>query len=156
MSRARILGIVVVLGVVASLGLVPVGSAAAAVPGDVVISELMFDPVSGLDGDEFLELTNTTAATVDLSGWSFSGITLVFAAGTTIGADGRMVVGPDAARSQLTYGVAVAAVYTGALSNGGEAMTLRDATAATIDSVTYADHRPVARPPLTAPVPPSS
>ena len=79
---SRGLGVVVVLGVVASLGLVPVGSASAAVPGDVVISEFMFDPLSGVDGDEFLELTNRTASPVDLSGWSFTkGITLVFPAG---------------------------------------------------------------------------
>jgi len=79
MGRSRRgLGVVVVLGVVASLGLVPVGSASAAVAGDVVISEFMFDPLSGVDGDEFLELTNRTASPVDLSGWSFTkGITLV-------------------------------------------------------------------------------
>ena len=61
---------------------------------------------------------------MDLSGWSFGGITLVFPAGTTIGANARMVVSPDAARTQSTYGVTVGAVYTGALSNGGEALTL--------------------------------
>ncbi len=104
MSRARILGIVVVLGVVASLGLVPVGSAAAAVPGDVVINELMYGPASENDGDEFLELYNKGSAPVDLSGWSFSGITLTFAAGTTIAANGYLVVGKDAARYQSTYG----------------------------------------------------
>ena len=93
MGRSRVLGVVVVLGVVASLGLVPAGTASAAVPGDVVISEFMFDPVTGVDGDEFLELTNRTAAPVDLSGWSFGGITLVLPAGTTIGANARMVVG---------------------------------------------------------------
>src|SRR6476659_9173029 len=71
MGRSRRgLGVVVVLGVVASLGLVPVGSASAAVAGDVVISEFMFDPRAGVDGDEFLELTNRTASPVDLSGWS--------------------------------------------------------------------------------------
>ena len=99
-------------------------------------------PRSGADGDEFLELYNTGASNVDLSGWSFSGITLTFAAGTSIAAGGRLVVGKDAARFQLTYGFAPAAVYTGSLSNGGETITLRDAGAATIDSVTYSDRDP--------------
>jgi hypothetical protein len=142
MRRVRGLGVVVVLGVLASLGL-PAGSAAAAAPGDVVISEFMFDPVTGVDGDEFLELTNRTASPVDMSGWSFTkGITLVFPAGTTIGANARMVISPDAARTQLTYGVTVGAVYTGSLSNGGEQLTLKDAAAITIDTLTYDDVDP--------------
>ncbi len=143
MGRSRRgLGVVVVLGVVASLGLVPVGSASAAVAGDVVISEFMFDPLSGVDGDEFLELTNRTASPVDLSGWSFKGITLVFPAGASIGANARIVISPDAARTQATYGVTAAAVYTGGISNGGETLTLSDASLTVIDSVKYTDRDP--------------
>src|SRR6185295_19061324 len=77
----RLLSIVAVLAIAVGGLVVPVGSASAAVAGDVVISEFMFDPLSGVDGDEFLELTNRTASPVDLSGWSFKGITLVFPAG---------------------------------------------------------------------------
>ena len=135
-------------GVCAVLALAVVGSMLApaatayAAPGDVVISELMFNPPSGVDGDEFLELTNTGATAVDLSGWCFSGITLCFGAGTSVPAAGRLVVGRDAARFQLQYGFAPAAVYTGGLSNGGETITLRDAAAAVIDAVTYSDRDP--------------
>jgi hypothetical protein len=121
--------------------LAPAATAYAA-PGDVVISELMFNPPSGVDGDEFVELTNTGATAVDLSGWCFSGITLCFGAGTSVPAAGRLVVGRDAARFQLQYGFAPAAVYTGGLSNGGETITLRDAAAAVIDAVTYSDRDP--------------
>jgi len=143
MGVVRFVGAVAVLGVVTSLGLVPAGPASAAVPGDVVISEFMFDPLSGVDGDEFLELTNTTATDVDVSGWSFTkGITLVFPAGATIGANARIVISPDAARTQATYGVPAAAVYTGSLSNGGETLTLKDAAAVTIDTLTYDDVDP--------------
>jgi hypothetical protein len=115
---------------------------ASAAPTDVVINELMYNPATGVDGDEFLELYNRGSAPVDLSGWSFSGITLTFAAGTTIAANGYLVVSKDAARYSQTYGGTPSAVYTGSLSNGGEAITLKDATAAVIDTVTYSDRAP--------------
>ena len=103
---------------------------------------MMYHALSDLDGDEFLELTNTGSTPVDLSGWSFSGITLTLPAGTTIAAGGFLVVAKDAARFQATYGFAPAAVYTGNLSNGGETITLKDASGATIDTVTYVDVDP--------------
>ncbi len=132
--------IVVALAVVASM-LSPLTSASAA-NSDVVISEMMFNPPSGVDGDEFLELTNIGAAAVDVSGWCFSGITLCFAPSTSIAAGGRLVVGKDAARFQLEYGFAANAIYTGSLSNGGETITLKDSTAAVVDAVAYSDRDP--------------
>ena len=87
MARAVALGAPLV--VVAALA-TPLQASAA--PTDVVINEMMYNPASGNDGDEFLELYNTGVAPVDLSGWSFSGITLTFAAGTTIAANGYLVV----------------------------------------------------------------
>ncbi len=131
---------VALLGVGASLLSATSASADAT---DVVISEIMYGPISELDGDEFLELANRGSTPVDLSGWSFGGITLVLPAGASIAAGGRFVVAQNAAQFQATYGVAPAAVYTsGTLSNGGEAVTLRDASAAVIDTVTYDDFSP--------------
>ena len=58
---------------------------AGADPGGIVISELNYHAGSDLDTDDFLELTNTSASAVDVSGWSFSaGVTATFAAGTVI------------------------------------------------------------------------
>jgi hypothetical protein len=114
-----------------------------AAPADVVINELMYGPASEVDGDEFLELYNRGPDPVDLSGWSFSGITLTFPAGTTIAGNGFIVVAKDAARYQATYGGAAPnAIYTGSLSNGGETISLRDASTAVIDTVTYDDVAP--------------
>jgi PKD repeat protein len=111
--------------------------AAAATPA-VVIDELMYNPGSDLDGDEFVELMNTTASPVDASGWKFtSGITATLPAGTTIPAGGFLVLSPDATRFHTTYGGTPAATYTGKLSNGGEKVAIADAGGTEVDAVTY-------------------
>ena len=61
---------------------------ASAAPTDVVINEMMYHGLSDLDGDDYLELANSGTTPVDLSGWSFSGITLILPAGTTMAAGG--------------------------------------------------------------------
>ena len=109
---------------------------------DVVINEMMYHAVSDLDGDDYLELYNRGADPVDLTGWTFSGITLTLPAGTSIGAGGYLVVAKDAVQFQATYGFAPAAVYGGNLSNSGETVALKDATATTIDSVSFLDADP--------------
>uniref|UniRef100_UPI001877AFA2 lamin tail domain-containing protein n=1 Tax=Nocardioides dongkuii TaxID=2760089 RepID=UPI001877AFA2 len=123
----------------ASLAVVTVATAppAQAAATDVVITELMYHAVSDLDGDDFLELTNTGTTPVDLSGWTFSGITLTVPAGTTIGPGARLVMAKDATQFQARYGTAPTAVYGGNLSNSGETVSLKDTTGATIDTVTY-------------------
>ena len=103
---------------------------------------MMFHAVSDLDGDDYLELYNRGTDPVDLSGWTFSGITLTLPAGTTIPAGGYLVVAKEAAQFQATYGFAPAAVYGGNLSNCGETVALKDATAATIDTVSFLDVDP--------------
>lgn len=117
----------------------PPSSAAA---GDVVINELMYHALSNLDGDDFLELYNRGTTPVDLSGWTFSGITLTIPAGTTIPSGGYLVVAKDAAQFQATYGFAPAAVYGGNLANSGETVALKDAGGATIDTVSFLDVDP--------------
>jgi hypothetical protein len=142
-SRRSTLVPMLVLAVGLSLGLVLVSSPrATAAATDVVINEMMFHAVSDLDGDDYLELTNRGTTPVDLTGWSFSGITLTLAAGTTINPGGFLVVAKDAAQFQASYGFAPAAVYGGNLSNSGETVALRDAGAATIDTVSYLDVDP--------------
>lgn len=43
----------------------------AAAPGDVIINELMYNPNTGNQLDEFLELYNTTGSSIDLSSSTF-------------------------------------------------------------------------------------
>src|SRR5208283_2592461 len=40
--------------------------------GDVVINELMYDPISGNDDDQYVELYNKGTNLIDLSGWQFT------------------------------------------------------------------------------------
>lgn len=138
-AARRLLGVMSAAAVtLTTLTAVPAQAAAT----DVVINELMYSAASELDGDEFLELYNNGTTPVDLSGWCFSGITLCFPAGQNIEAGAFLVVGIDAAQFQATYRRPLDAVYTGKLSNGGEKVTLKDATGATIDQVTYSDRDP--------------
>lgn len=116
---------------------------AQAQPGGVVISELNYHAASDLDTDDFLELANTSSSPVDISGWSFSaGVTAVMPAGTSIPAGGYFVLSPSATAFQALHGFAPDGIYTGKLSNSGEAVTLVDATGVVVDTVTYADLAP--------------
>lgn len=113
-----------------------------AAPGDVVINEIMYNPASGNNSDEFLELYNNTANDIDLTGWCFtSGITLCFD-GTIIAANGFVLISQDGNQTLSHYGVSTEATYTGNLSNGGETITLTDNESNIADTVTYSDSSP--------------
>src|SRR2546427_303873 len=53
--------------------------------GDIVINEIMYNPISGMSEDEFIELYNKGSNAVDVSGWKFtSGITITLPSTTVI------------------------------------------------------------------------
>lgn len=140
--RARPILSVLAAGAMA-VGVLGAHTPAFAQPGGVVISELHYHAGTDLDTDDFLELANTGADAVDVSGWRFTaGVTAILPAGTAIPAGGHVVVAKDAARFQSLYGFAPVAAYSGNLSNGGETVTLVDGADAVIDTVTYADTAP--------------
>src|SRR5665213_2289228 len=96
---------------------------------DVVINELMYDPISGNDDDQYIELYNQGTNTVNLANWQFTaGVTFTFPAGASIGPNSYVVVGKDASElfsnyanlnSGSTYGN-----YSGKLSHNGERLAL--------------------------------
>ncbi len=134
---------VVVAGAVLAGGLIAAAAPAYADTGGIVISELNYHAGSDLDTDDFVELTNASAAPVDLSGWTFTaGVTGAFPAGTVVAPGGYVVAAKDAARFQLLHGVAPTMVYGGNLSNGGERVAISDTAAVVVDEVTYADATP--------------
>jgi hypothetical protein len=103
------------------------------------ITEIMYNPVGG-DDYEFIELQNTGAQTVDLSGASFEGIDFVFPPGSTISAGSRIVLAsnnnPASFRSRYPN-VTVTGWYGHSLSDNGERLALLDRNLNTITSVDF-------------------
>jgi hypothetical protein len=101
----------------------------AIVIGDIVINELMYDPISGNDDDQYIELYNKGTNAINLSGWEFTaGVTFTFPPNVIIGPNGYVVVGKNSANllanytnlnSGNTYGN-----YSGKLSHDGELVVL--------------------------------
>ena len=96
--------------------------------GDIVINELMYDPISGNDDDQYIELYNKGTNTVNLAGWQFtSGVTFTFP-GITIAPNGYLVVARNMTNlfgkyPNLNSGNTVGN-YGGKLSHNGEQLTL--------------------------------
>lgn len=90
---------------------------------------------------EWIELYNRSAAAVDLTGWSLDGgIRFDFPPGTTIPADGYLVVARHVDQFTQEYpGVPVTGGFEGALSNKGEAIILKDDNGNIADEVNYHD-----------------
>ncbi|HEV7927356.1 MAG TPA: lamin tail domain-containing protein, partial [Verrucomicrobiae bacterium] len=97
--------------------------------GDIVINELMYDPISGNDDDQYIELYNKGTNTINLAGWQFTaGVTFTFPPNAVIGPNGYVVVGKNITNlfakytnlnSSNTYGN-----YGGKLSHNGELVVL--------------------------------
>jgi hypothetical protein len=95
----------------------------------VVINELMFNPISRLDDDQYVELYNRSSNSVSVAGWRFtSGIDFTFPANTTIPAQGYLVVVKNAGRLRTNYANLNLANclgdFSGKLSHGGERVAL--------------------------------
>jgi hypothetical protein len=142
------------LGAATFLTAVPLSAQAA--DSDIVISEIMYhapDP----DITEFIELANKGNAAVDISGWSFTAGIMIntadgkFPSGTVIPAHSRIVGTGDLPSFQSRYGFPADFSYgvggingtnPTALSNGGEEVTLVNASATVVDDLTYDDAVP--------------
>ncbi len=116
----------------------------------VVIHEIHYHHDDPLTPAEFIELVNAGDAAADLSGWSFSeGIDHVFPTGTVLEAGAYYVLAQDERAYNAAFGSifqggikANAAWDAGELANGGETLTLRDASDRVVDTVDYRDAFP--------------
>ncbi|MFT7605559.1 MAG: hypothetical protein ACI8VT_003154 [Saprospiraceae bacterium] len=109
----------------------------------IVFSEIHFNasPVQGSEVDcEFLELYNGYTNAIDLSGWSFSeGVGYVFPNGTML-ASGEYLIVTRGTGNCNDYDLSSSVrIYTGALNNGGEAVTLNNICGNVVTTVTYSD-----------------
>lgn len=105
------------------------------------ITEIMYQPIGG-QTYQFLELKNFGPTTLDLTGWSISGIGFAFPVGFTI-APGAVIVLASAqnpAAFAVRYpGVKVAAWFSGKLASIGERVAIVDASGRTIFAVNYSN-----------------
>ncbi|MCA9169081.1 MAG: CotH kinase family protein, partial [Planctomycetales bacterium] len=126
---------------------------------DLRITEINYNPHDAMpafgeldtanDNFEFIEITNTGDADVDLTGMKLveidvaadtQGVAYAFAGGS-LAAGERIVVVKNATAFASRYGstVPVAGEFTGRLSNGGETLTLLDTASDVIHQFSYDD-----------------
>jgi len=109
---------------------------------DIVINEIMYDPISRDTNDEYLELYNRGTQALNLSGWQFvDGLSFVFPVGTVMAPDSYLVVAKNAAQLRSRYpnldSRNTVGDYVGSLANSGERITLTRADGVMVDQVTY-------------------
>ncbi|MBK8001659.1 MAG: lamin tail domain-containing protein [Verrucomicrobia bacterium] len=96
---------------------------------DIVINEIMYNPISRDSDDEFIELFNRGTNAVNLGGWRLQdAVTLTIPSGATVPAGGYLVLARNASRlisryPNLSSGNTVGD-YNGSLDNGGERIAL--------------------------------
>jgi hypothetical protein len=106
----------------------------------VVISEINYNPTGSTDATEFIELLNAGGTPAALNGAHFTeGIEYRFADVTLAPGQTFVLVRDSAAFTAAYPGVAVGGVFTGALDNGGDTLTLKDIAERVIFTVTYGD-----------------
>jgi hypothetical protein len=121
----------------------PGAANAAGVVRDVVFNEIHYNPLSGRDDDEFIELYNRGSVARDIGGWRVEGVSFQFPPGTVLPAGGYLVIAADPARIRGIYGLGSGVVvdlpWSGRLSNSGERLRLLDLDGNTADQVSYRD-----------------
>ena len=101
----------------------------------VVFNEIHYNPGGVGEAAEFIEVQNVMVVDVDMSGWRISsGADFAFPNGTLIHGGGRIVV----AKTPGMYPGAMGP-FTGALSNSGDTLRLRDNNDRAMDELTYGD-----------------
>jgi phosphatidylserine/phosphatidylglycerophosphate/cardiolipin synthase-like enzyme len=115
-----------------------VPAALAASPGDVVISELAWMGTTGSTANEWIELYNTTGSSISLTGWTLAssdGTPSISLTGS-IGAYSYYLC--ERTDDNSVPGITADKIYTGAMGDGGELMTLKDGSNNTIDTANQA------------------
>ena len=96
---------------------------------DVVINELMYNPISGNDDDQYVELYNRGTTNINLSGWQLtSGVTFTFPTNVVLATNGYLVVARNLANLLTKYpnlnATNAVGNFSGKLSHNGEYLAL--------------------------------
>ena len=122
-----------------ALGLVLAFAFAVPSAAQLTFSELMYNPASGSDGDEYVELINTGTTTLSIGDWCVDGLSFCFPPGTSLAADQRLLLVKSLTQFQTTYGATGDFEYAGALDDNGERLVILSDSASIIDEVVYSD-----------------
>ena len=115
---------------------------------DLVISKIHYNPMedSGYSSKEleFIEITNTSNQSIDLTGYYIRklGISYQFAANASVQANQNIYLSSDATVFENYYGFPPFGSFTRDLSNSSYHIILSDALGNTIDQVSYMDSDP--------------
>lgn len=111
---------------------------AASTPAGVVINEIHYDPPVRTELVEFVELHNSGAEAVELSGWRLDdAIQFQFPAAASIPPGGFLVVAENPAAVKSKFGVDTLGPWSGRLGNGGETIKLLTAAGVLADEVDF-------------------
>lgn len=115
----------------------------APVDAQIVITEIMYNPPeAGTDSLEFIELYNNGTQAIDLEGFYFSdGVVFTFPS-YILNPGAYVVTAVKSTAIQNTFGVPSLQWTSGALSNSGELLLLKDKFGYTVDSVFFDDVLP--------------
>ncbi|NNF35080.1 MAG: hypothetical protein HKN68_13280, partial [Saprospiraceae bacterium] len=103
----------------------------------IVITEIMYNPPEGgSDSLEYLEIYNESTSTINLNGWQLSGVTYTFGE-VSINPDEYLVVAVDSAAMRRNFGITTLEWSGGALSNGGELVTISNDVGAIVSMVDF-------------------
>lgn len=114
----------------------------------LVISKIHYNPtMSGAnvsDSLEFIEITNNSNITVNLTGVYFRelGITYQFPVNSSLGANQKLYLTSNSKVFELFYGLKSFGQFTRTLSNKSQKLVLADAFGNIIDKVEYSDSSP--------------
>jgi hypothetical protein len=114
----------------------------------LVISKIHYNPIIAgsytSNNLEFIELTNNSTSTLNLSGYYFRelGITYIFPFGSTISPNNKIYLASDSNTFTLFYGFAPFGIFTRNLSNKSQKLFLADPYGNIVDNVEYVDSAP--------------
>lgn len=121
-------------------------------PSSLVINEIHYNPFDSISpsGDtikgknyEFIELKNLTSSAINLTGYALSrGATYQFPAGSSIPANGFIVLAEDSLQFIDRYGFTPFGKYSGKLSDDGELIWFSNTIGQLVDAVRYDDASP--------------